>query len=480
MVTMPGLPMFGHGQIEGLTEKYGMEYRRAYWDEQVDEEMVRRHEVEIFPLMRRRRLFSGAANFAFFDFVTTEGHVDENVFAYSNRAEGERAVILYNNSYHRTRGRIHLSTPINVGPDDETTLVQRSLVEALALNMAANRYYAYRDHRTGLQYLRAGQDMAVHGLYTELDGYQYHAFLDFEEIQDPDGHWRELAEWLDGRGVPDLATARKELDLRPVLVPYQRLLRPEILTGLEEVCDETLATLQASWNDWLAAIKAHSQQESPRSGGEADLWKDLTVALRLESLATKTDMEGAVTAALATLLENEGLLAWRQIALARASINSLCCLESTTDAEDAPANCLARAEDWLLPQHLREAFQARDGDPSRAHYDMLLTLITVAHPGACAPPSERSLAETWRDLLREPLVQEYLQVNQYDGALWLNRERLERMVKVLGLTAVTDFAAADELNAKSLSRIVDNGRLVLESAQAAGYRVRETVQHLTA
>ena len=31
MATMPGLPMFGHGQIEGFAEKYGMEYRRARW-----------------------------------------------------------------------------------------------------------------------------------------------------------------------------------------------------------------------------------------------------------------------------------------------------------------------------------------------------------------------------------------------------------------------------------------------------------------
>ena len=28
MATMPGLPMFGHGQVEGFAEKYGMEYRR--------------------------------------------------------------------------------------------------------------------------------------------------------------------------------------------------------------------------------------------------------------------------------------------------------------------------------------------------------------------------------------------------------------------------------------------------------------------
>jgi hypothetical protein len=28
LATLPGLPMFGHGQIEGFTEKYGMEYKR--------------------------------------------------------------------------------------------------------------------------------------------------------------------------------------------------------------------------------------------------------------------------------------------------------------------------------------------------------------------------------------------------------------------------------------------------------------------
>ncbi len=33
MSTLPGLPMFGHGQMEGYAEKYGMEYRRAYLNE---------------------------------------------------------------------------------------------------------------------------------------------------------------------------------------------------------------------------------------------------------------------------------------------------------------------------------------------------------------------------------------------------------------------------------------------------------------
>ena len=85
MVTMPGLPMFGHGQIEGFEEKYGMEYRRAYRDECPDQGLVDRHEWDIFPLMKRRMIFSGSNDFCLYDFYTVEGYVNENVFAYSNR-----------------------------------------------------------------------------------------------------------------------------------------------------------------------------------------------------------------------------------------------------------------------------------------------------------------------------------------------------------------------------------------------------------
>ena len=50
MATLPGLPMFGHGQVEGFTEKYGMEYQRAYYDEQPDEGLVNHHKRVIFSL----------------------------------------------------------------------------------------------------------------------------------------------------------------------------------------------------------------------------------------------------------------------------------------------------------------------------------------------------------------------------------------------------------------------------------------------
>src|SRR5262249_24116172 len=109
MATMPGLPMFGHGQVEGLTERYGMEYRRAYLDETADAELVARHERQIAPLLHCRELFAQSYDFRLYDFFTDDGWVNEDVFAYSNRRGGERELVVYRNRYGRTRVWIRAS-----------------------------------------------------------------------------------------------------------------------------------------------------------------------------------------------------------------------------------------------------------------------------------------------------------------------------------------------------------------------------------
>ena len=67
LATMPGLPMIGHGQIEGFAEKYGMEFRRARLDEQPNEELIARFEREIVPLLHERGRYAGAADFRLYD-----------------------------------------------------------------------------------------------------------------------------------------------------------------------------------------------------------------------------------------------------------------------------------------------------------------------------------------------------------------------------------------------------------------------------
>ncbi len=87
-----------------IPRKYGMEYRRAKWDERPNRGFVERHQREIFPLLKKRYLFSGVDDFALYDFVT-DGGVDEDVYAYSNGWGTERALVLYN-KFKDTQGRL--------------------------------------------------------------------------------------------------------------------------------------------------------------------------------------------------------------------------------------------------------------------------------------------------------------------------------------------------------------------------------------
>ena len=137
MVTMPGLPMFGHGQIEGYAEKYGMEYRRAYWDETPNQYLVERHEREISPLLHKRHLFADVENFLLYDFFTPEGGVNEDVFAYSNRHGDAGTLFVFNNRYTSSPGMDqNIGGLFRQGRSMAKTVIlfRRSLKEGLDLN----------------------------------------------------------------------------------------------------------------------------------------------------------------------------------------------------------------------------------------------------------------------------------------------------------------------------------------------------------
>ena len=215
MATLPGLPMFGHGQIEGFTEKYGMEYRRPRYDETADHWLVERHEREIAPLLQRRWLFAESSNFLLYDFFQDNGTVDENVFAYSNRKGGERALVVYNNRYGTAHGTIDFSAAY--ADKDSAQLRQRRLQEGLGLGVGPATVLAWRDSLTGLEYLRRATDLAERGLTLDLHAYQCHVFLDWRELHaTAEKPWDRLCDLLNGQGVPNLDDALVNLELRPV------------------------------------------------------------------------------------------------------------------------------------------------------------------------------------------------------------------------------------------------------------------------
>ena len=529
LVTMPGLPMFGHGQIEGFAEKYGMEYYRAYWDEKPDEWLIARHEREIFPLLHRRYLFAGADHFLLYDFYTPDGHVNEDVFAYSNRHGDEQSLVIYHNRYARVSGWVRISAAFmaRTGKGDERALIQRTLAEGLALRAGDNNYTIFRDHRNGLEYIRHSRDLAERGLYVELGPYDCHVFLDFREVVErPDGRYGQITAYLGGRGVPSIDIALREMFLQPVLIPFRELVSAATLRELaawadrqaaqsgalpgfdseEEVIDSMLegpdAVDEPTPEELEALARRHAesgsvptdvqpvveQDEFPAieqfeqrlrtfltefaafSGGTADTDSIVPdVRRRLETiidLLVCADEQQAkrIGAPLADDPSRWG------IAVGWATLHRLG-LVFTDD--DVAGQSRSLIDEYLLGRALQAALTEFGYSDDVAADAVLLVRALTAHQNWCEEYDDdgHALAAT---LMSDGDVQAFTRVNRFQGVLWFNKERFERLLRWMDLIAAVARRVeappdADTIRA-SCTRLVES---LTEAAERSGYRVEQ-------
>lgn len=222
MITLPGLPMFGHGQIEGLYERYGMEYHSAKWEEKANEFLFEQHQKLIFPLMKKRHLFAEVANFRLFDF-SCDGQVDEDVFAYTNGDAHQKALIIHHNKFKETHG--HVCTTYQKSASAWETV---SLGAALGLMNKQNAYVIYTDYVSNLQYIRNCAELHNVGLYQELAAYQHAAYLDWQEVEDNKAcEYQLLAEYLQGGGVKNMEASKEKIKLKAFLDAFSAIFNPD-------------------------------------------------------------------------------------------------------------------------------------------------------------------------------------------------------------------------------------------------------------
>jgi len=276
MVTMPGLPMFGHGQIEGFTEKYGMEYTKAYKDEKPNQWLVDRHWREIFPLMHKRHIFANVENFLFYD-LWDNGHVNENVFAYSNSCGNEYAVVFYNNKYDRASGWIKQSDPYAVKTSDGIQMRSRSISEGLNLTAEDDKYLIFREHRSNLWYIRKSSEICEKGMYVALNGFEYQVLLDVHQVSDfADHRYKILCETLNGKGCEDIEIA------------WQEIIYKDLYAALNVFAEKSLKPLAKAFG--LEYKKPDAQAESKETETKASKTK-AKAKKSAEKPATVSDKE---------------------------------------------------------------------------------------------------------------------------------------------------------------------------------------------
>ncbi|MBN1483159.1 MAG: alpha-amylase [Chloroflexia bacterium] len=444
MVTMPGLPMFGHGQIEGLTEKYGMEYRRAMWREQADRALVERHEREIFPLLKKRHLFAQVQDFLLYDFYAPEGHVNEDVLAYSNQAGQERALMVYHNRYAEARGWIRSSAAYALKREDGSReLRQRHLGEGLGLHDTPGTYCMFRDHLSGLEYIRESQSLCRAGLYVELGAYQCYVLLDFREVQDSSEQpYAQLAAYLNGRGVPSIEEALQEIFMQAVHGPYKELLNAGHLRWVMDSYNLPLEDERAERIPQVldeAEHKARHLLEQARQfcGGSGDaaavageIRRQLAAILDLvdhgeESEGLVRDPEYAAAAAHLRQALGEDPARWGVLLSWLYSHR----LGRASGQDDTVQIGRSWLDEWQLGKLMARALQDLGLDEEAAWWRVALVKLLVSHQDwlqrvAETPQPAQRLLNT---LLRDGEVQHFLRVNRYQDVLWFNGESFHEL-----------------------------------------------------
>lgn len=486
MATLPGLPMFGHGQIEGFSEKYGMEFRRALWDEQVDPWLVERHQREIFPLLHKRALFAGVDQFLLYDFFTPHGGVNEDVYAYSNALGNERSLVVYHNKFGSTEGWIRSSVAFAVKEGDSKRLIQKTLADGLNLQADPSTYVIYRDAITNLEYIRPSAELVEKGFFIHLNAYEYHVFLDFHIVrEDQYGSYNQLCSYLNGRGVPSIAEALKELLLQSVVTPFRQIANPGYLNFLLSnlldaenpvLPDGLIAEAQQKSTNLLQGIAYHTVQIMPiaklASSSAAALKGVMSLNLLSEqSLPPGGKFQQAATFFLHELEEHPNR--WPALLLYPFVFN----LANGLEIENPQEQTLSWLDEWQYLRIIREALSSLEMDTAAQDEVITALRVMVGEQDWFSQVGEKPLHQIVEHWLADPEVQRILRINRHQEILWFHKEGMEDFVWwMMAVAIIQAFSDLKTTSVQIVERMIaayDITSKLLELMPKSGYQIEK-------
>ena len=399
-------------------------------------------------------------------------------------ARGERALVIYNNKFQDASGWINTSAAYSVDTGGaERELRQVSLAHGLRINTADDAFIIFRDAKSNLEFIRRGKDIGKRGMFVSLGAYQYHVFLDFRDVADgPDGRYAKLWHELDGRGVPSIDAALREMYLKPILGPLRDLLGQDAIKdslalrgSKDAVKDKRMKAVAIKTMNAFDAIAEFSNSK-------ADV-KNILIATmnRLYSML-KFGKKGLIASkAPATYLSwylediaRKDMPVWR-VLYSYVVLQDLGRLrQAGSDALDAGMTF----NEWGLDAIVRDNFMALGADPGTAHNEALLLSLLLGrkHPDA--------MTTGFLDLVSDPKAQGFLSFNRYEGVLWFNKESFESLTwwlyAVSALNLLSDAKATKKEKEAKVADIHARAMELNEVAAAAGYKAETLLEMLRA
>lgn len=456
MITMPGLPMFGHGQVEGYTEKYGMEYRKAYRNEVPDNDLVKRHYREIFPLAKKRYLFADVENFNLFDLYKDDGAVNENVFAYTNSVGVEHALVIYNNAYEATYGTLRMSAGfLHKGPHGERHMMQKTFAESLSLRNHGSCYVIFRELHSGLWFIRRSSELCDQGMRVILNGYQTQVYLDIHEVQDSEsGHYRQLHDALGGKGVADIQDALRELVLKPIFDAFNTDLSIHFWQEAVSLFDKSVLG-KAAVIDRLLLQYQNFIGKTRGFATKPELYQEHAFAVRpcLESAVQVINFINEWNLPSKASNPEKGIDLFVRVIR-----------DGLKDDERRIAFLSFLFLGPLYPEN--EDWQLQYKVPGIGEYRFQLgTIIGAFHSGMCTIDEKKLNAA---EILGTLEIQEYLGVHYYDGVRWYNKERFDEFLWWLQINRL--LSIKEQIKLEIVERFAGDFELWTKSHRESGFK----------
>ena len=447
MVTLPGLPMLGHGQIEGYSEKYGMEYRRAYLDESPDQDLVSRHQREIFPLIHQRHLYSGVDLFRMYDFYRSDGSIDEDVFAFSNGMGSNRSLILFLNKFASSEGTINQSSVFLRKSDG--IQISETLAQNFNLHDEPGYFTILHDQIKGVDYLIPSSKIALQGLHLHLNAYQYYAFTNIHELKDDEiGSLQTLYQEIGDTPVFDLQERIRLIRFRSLHHAFSLLLQPDILGLMDPeikvvsienhirkpltkflkeldrfspTTEESMSIVERKVVNLLKFIRQESSGKFPPGVHESQVWDKYSNLLRYTEQSPQD-----------LLL----ILTW-------------IILNSVSDSTKNSAHFLSVSDlldEFSLYTPIVEALKSSGLSDNLSWFEIGL-LKSVAKLGMSYTDLLPQPDKFWQSILNDKSAQIVLGFNQTGGYSWVHQESMERYCLWLErLSMLNLIVSTDEWN----------------------------------
>jgi len=379
--------------------------------------------------------------------------------------------------------------------------MQKTLLDGLDIIPDENTFVVFRDHLSGLEYIRNTQVLAEQGMYIELAAYECHVFLDFRQVQnDRWNDYSELAESLQGHGVQSIDKALQELRLAAVHKPLRELVSSDFchrmmraraaapaevsIALVDEFEQRVLCVLEGICSYLSKIAPSITNEELVSSAIARDMRQEFEVVLGFPNL-----VEAGLISCPTLLADAQGFLtsqSTRDPATHATLLGWLCTHElgRAADQRLEMGSCCTWHEEWLLDVVLIDLFRDSGLDENGAERATALVRALTRHQEwyRRVQPEPAHAYDVLAAWLVDEDIHAFLCFNRFDDILWFNKESFDVLCWWMLATA-TITICADPLSStmEKHNEIVEAYRIIRELQQAeslSGYRVEQLLEAL--